>query len=70
MMPWSMKMQIGGGIVSKKYISEQAYISADDTLASGGPRNDDYDNYYVSFSKTFFLNKAWLKSLHFSLNYS
>ncbi|MCD4692526.1 MAG: hypothetical protein K8R79_06415, partial [Calditrichales bacterium] len=70
MLPWSMKLQAGGAFVSKNYISEQAFTSADDTLGLGGIRLDDRGSYFVNFSKTFYLNKNWLKSLHFNLNYS
>jgi len=70
MLPWSMKLQIGGSIISKNYISEQAFSSAEDTLGLGGIRLDDRSSYYLNFSKTFYLNKNWLNSLQFNINYS
>lgn len=66
MLPWSMKIQIGGSLISKNYISEQAFVSFDDTLASGGLRADDQNYYYLNFSKTFYLNKSWMKLLRIS----
>ncbi|HID40301.1 MAG TPA: hypothetical protein EYP36_12420 [Calditrichaeota bacterium] len=70
MLPWAMKLQIGGALISKNYISEQAYTSAEDSLALGGIRLDERGSYYVNFSKTLYLNKNWLKSLNFNLKYS
>jgi len=67
MLPWSMKIQLGGTLISKNYISEQAFVSFDDTLASGGLRADDQNYYYINFSKTFFLNKSWLNLLRINL---
>jgi hypothetical protein len=69
-MPWSMKLKIGGALLSKNYISEQAFTSADDTLGLGGIRLDDRANYYVKFTKTINLKKDWVKSLRFNLDYS
>jgi hypothetical protein len=71
MMPWSMRLQIGGNLIDKNYISEQAYISPEDTLASGGLRIDDQTYYFLNFSKSFFLNKSWLNVLkvNFYFNY-
>ncbi len=70
MMPWSTKLQIGGAFASKSYISEQAYTSAEDTLAQGGSRLDERSNLYLTLSKTLRFNKNWLEALHFNLNYS
>jgi hypothetical protein len=69
-MPWSMKLKIGGALLSKNYISEQAFTSADDTLGLGGIRLDDRTNYYVKFTKTINLKRDWVKSLRFNLDYS
>ncbi len=70
MMPWSIKLQIGGSLISKDYISEQAYVSAEDTVALGGTRTDDQRNLSLNFSKTFFLNKSWINSLRINLYYN
>ncbi len=70
MMPWSMKFRIGGAFASKSYTSEQAYISAEDSLAQGGPRVDDRSNLYLNLSKVLRFDKNWLEALHFKLNYS
>ncbi len=70
MMPWSMKLQLGGAFASKSYISELAYTSAEDSVAQGGPRLDDRSNLYLNLSKTVHFNKNWLEALHFNLNYS
>jgi len=69
MLPWSMKLQVSGAFVSKNYISEQAFTSAEDSVGLGGIRLDDRSNYFVNFTKKFYLNKNWLKSLHFNFNY-
>ncbi|MCD4693449.1 MAG: hypothetical protein K8R79_11080 [Calditrichales bacterium] len=69
MLPWSMKLQVGGAFVSKNYISEQAFISAEDSVGLGGIRLDDRGSCFVNFTKNFYLNKNWLKSLHFNFNY-
>jgi hypothetical protein len=70
MLPWAMKVRVGGALVSKNYISENAFTSADDSLGMGDIRLDDRGSYYVNFSKVFYLNKSWIKSLHFKVNYS
>lgn len=70
MLPWSMKLQVGGALVSKNYISEQAFTSAEDTVGLGGIRLDNRNSYYIDFSKTFYLDKNWIKSLHFNINFS
>lgn len=70
MLPWSMKVQIGGVVTSKNYISDQAFISTQDTIASGGIRLDDYKQIHLNFTKIFFLNKNGLKSLHIMFYYN
>ena len=70
MLPRSTKLQIGGALVGKEYLQEQAYVSAEDTLATGGDRSDDYNSVYLNLSKTFNVNKSWLKSLYFSVYYN
>ncbi|MEJ2545701.1 MAG: hypothetical protein P8Y99_16680 [Calditrichaceae bacterium] len=57
MLPWQMKLQIGGAITSKNYVSEVAYESINDTTGLKGTRADDQNSYYVNFTKTFFLKK-------------
>jgi len=71
LLPWSMKLQIGGDLNSKSYITEQAYLSADDTLGLAGPRADDQKILYFNFSKTFYVNENWLNLLRFNfyINY-
>jgi len=70
MTPWSMRLQIGGTLISKEYISEQAYTSYEDTLALGGLRVDDQNYYYLNFSKSFYLNKSWLNLLRINIYYN
>ena len=70
MLPWTTKLQIGGEIDNKKYISEQAFISAEDTVGLGGNRADDRKSYFINLSKTFRIDKNWMESLHFYLNYN
>lgn len=70
MMPWKMKLQIGAGTTTKKYVSELAFVSAEDSVGTGSIRSDDQVNYYVNFSKGFFPRKNWLHSLNFDLNYA
>lgn len=69
-LPWSMKIKVGGALLSKNYISEQAFTAAEDTLGLGGIRLDDRSNYYINFSKALFINRPWVKSLHFNLDYN
>ncbi|KAA3610070.1 MAG: hypothetical protein D8M58_07465 [Calditrichaeota bacterium] len=69
-LPWFMKVKIGGSLLSKNYISEQAYTSSQDTSAEGGIRLDERKYYYLKLSKTLHLKKDWVKSLHFNLDYS
>ena len=66
MMPWSMRMQIGGSLIDKNYIEENAYVSIDDSIGSGGYRVDNQENLYFNFTKTFSLNRRWLDSLLFN----
>ncbi len=68
-LPKSTNLQIGGSINHKSYISEQAFISVDDTVGIGN-RTDDKQSIYLNFSKTFYLNKKRLNSLKTYLNYS
>ena len=69
-MPWVMKLQVGGALVSKSYISEQAYESEIDSVGLAGNRKDDRFYYYLNFSKTFHTNKRWLRTVVFSFNYN
>ena len=69
-LPWQMQFQAGGGTAVKNYISETAFESIDDSTGLAGIREDDVMNFYVNFSKTFFLNKKLINSLQFNLNYS
>ncbi|MBN1406548.1 MAG: hypothetical protein JW956_02090 [Calditrichaceae bacterium] len=69
MLPWQMKLQIGGAITSKNYVSEAAYESIEDTTGSS-IRVDDQNSYYVNFTKTFYLKKNWIHMLQFNLNYN
>jgi hypothetical protein len=70
MLPWQMKIQVGGAIATKNYISEIAYESIDDTTGLAGVRADDQNRYYINFTKTFYLNKNWINTLQFNLNYN
>lgn len=69
-LPWAMKLQLGGVMESKNYISEQAYVSAEDSEGSGGIRNDEHRSYFISVSKIINIDKAWMKSLHFVVDYN
>jgi len=71
LLPWSAKLQIGGEINSKNYISEPAYVSEADTIGLGGLRNDDQKLFYANLNKTFYFNEKWLNLLriNFYLNY-
>ena len=63
MMPWSMRLQIGGSVSDKNYINELAYTSAIDSVGSGGQRTDDQNNLFLNLTKTYNFNGSWLKSL-------
>ena len=67
-MPFFTRLQIGGGYDLKYYISEQAYLSENDSLASGGDRQDKRSFLYLNLSKNFKLNKPWLNTLSINLN--
>ncbi len=67
MMPWSMKVQIGGSLIDKNYISEQAFVSIDDTVGSGGQRIDDQNNLFLNFTKTFNFKRKWMNALMFNI---
>jgi hypothetical protein len=69
-LPWSMKIQIGGSLFSKNYIAEQAYISEDDSVSLGGARIDDQKSIYFNFYKSFYIDKNWLRLLKFNIYYS
>jgi len=69
-LPWTMKMQLAGALVSKDYISERAYISAQDSTGSGAVRNDDRSTLNFNITKTWFIKKPWIESLHFNLHYN
>ncbi len=70
MLPWNTKLQLGASLNSKKYISENAFISAEDSTGLGGIRADEQKNVNFSFSKKFFPHKAWLNTLTLNFNYS
>jgi hypothetical protein len=70
MLPASVKLQIGGGMTSKEYISEQAFISELDSTGLGGFRSDDVTFIHFSISKAFKFKKSWLYSLVLSVNYN
>ena len=65
-----MKIQLGGAIITKNYVSEIAYESIDDTTGLAGIRADDQNSYYFNFTKTFPFNKKWINVLQFNLNYN
>jgi hypothetical protein len=69
MLPWQMKLQIGSVAANKHYISELAFESVDDTTGLAGIRKDKFQNIYSNFTKTFFINKNWINSLVFNINY-
>jgi hypothetical protein len=66
MMPWSMRMQIGGSLIDKNYIEETAFVSIDDSIGSGGNRVDKQENLYFNITKTFSINRKWLDALLFN----
>lgn len=70
MLPKSTKLLIGGSLALKNYISEPAYSTAEDTVGIGELRFDDQTNYFIDLSKTFNMNKYWVKSIKFNLYYS
>jgi hypothetical protein len=66
MMPWSMRIQIGGSLIDKNYIEETAFVSIDDSIGSGGNRVDRQENLYFNLTKTFSINRKWLDALLFN----
>ena len=69
-MPWTAKLRIGGGAIQKHYVSEQAFVSASDTVGLGGLRNDENRNVFISLVKTFYFKKSFLNALEFNVNYN
>ncbi len=70
MLPWNIKLQTGGSLTSKNYISENAFISAEDSSGLGGIRKDDQTIINFSLAKKFFPHKSWLNTLTLNFNYS
>jgi hypothetical protein len=66
-MPWSMRLQLGGSLFYKSYINDTAYTSFSDTLGSGGQRIDKQKNLFLNFTKSFMFNKKWLNTLQFNM---
>ncbi len=69
-LPGKTRLKFGGGAISKRYISEHAFVSAEDSTGSGGLRADDGLNWFVSLQKTFYFKKNWIQALQFELNYN
>lgn len=67
--PWVVKFQLGASYSTKNYISEQAYTSELDSLASGGTRQDDRSLLYLNLSKSINFNKNWLNAVTLNFNY-
>jgi len=63
MMPWSLRLQLGGSYIDKNYIEEIAFTSIDDSVGSGGSRIDNQENLYFNLTKTFSVKKNWLNTL-------
>jgi hypothetical protein len=63
MMPWSVRLQVGGSLIDKNYIEEQAFTSITDSVGNGGDRIDKQKNLYLNLTKTFKVNKKWLNML-------
>jgi hypothetical protein len=66
MLPWSMRLQIGGSMIDKNYIEETAYVSDFDSVGSGGKRIDKQKNLFLNFTKTFFVKRSWMNALSFN----
>lgn len=69
-LPWTMKLQIGGEWIEKNYISEQAYESVEDTVGINGDRADSRYSGFVTFSKTFQIKKSMMDALRFEFNFN
>jgi hypothetical protein len=67
MMPWSMRLKLGGSFIDKNYIEETAYTSIEDSIGSGGLRIDDQKNLHLNITKTFSIKKKWLNALSLNL---
>ncbi len=70
LLPGRTSLKLSGNYFDKTYISEQAYVSAADTIASGGIRQDSGHNLFISLEKTFYFNKSWAKALTVTLYYN
>lgn len=69
LLPYRIKLMIQGETAVKTYPSQAAYISAEDVTASGNERKDYRKSVSFTFDKILYLNKNWVKSLQFMLNY-
>lgn len=70
LLPWTTSLRVGGSIIAKDYLKEQAYISIEDTIGLGNKRSDDQNSLYIDISKTFHFNKRWLNSLRLNFYYN
>lgn len=68
--PGNIQFKISGGMDNKNYVSEMAFISADDSIGIGGLRSDDRNYMNVSLLKSFPINSSWLNLMTIDLNYS
>lgn len=68
--PGNIKFQTAVGKLNKSYVSEQAFISAEDSIGLGGSRVDDRNYLNISLSKSFRFNDSWLNLMSIDLNYS
>lgn len=69
LLPGGIQLQTGASKADKEYVSENAFVSATDSLASGGIRKDNRESIYLNISKSLNVNRPWIKSLLFRLNY-
>ncbi|MBN2423684.1 MAG: hypothetical protein JXB44_01575 [Calditrichaceae bacterium] len=68
LMPWNTQVKLGGIFAKKNYISERAYLSAEDTTASNELRKDDRFSLTLELNKSFFIEKNWMDVLELTVD--
>lgn len=69
-LPQLSKIIIHGAYAYKNYISEITYVDENDTTGTDILRADTQIQININFSKTFKIEKYWINSINFNLNYS
>jgi hypothetical protein len=69
-LPWYINLDIGGGFADKKYLGENAFISAEDSVGLGDLRSDQQSYFSFGVEKSINIDNNWLYSISLYGNYS